>query len=184
MSGPSDAAPADVVGFWKAAGPDKWYKRDATFDAEIRSRFGALYDEAAAGQHADWADTPEGALALLLLLDQFSRNLFRESAKAFAQDARALEIAETAVAEGFVARVEEPMRQFFFTPHMHSESHPDQMRCIALAHRYGGADNLNFAHIHERIIRRFGRFPHRNPVLGRHMTPAEQQFLDGGGFGA
>ena len=118
------------------------------------------------------------------MLDQFSRNLHRDAPEAFAQDEMARRIADEAIGAGFAEKVEPAFRQFFCTPFMHSESLADQARCVALAHRLGTADTLKFALIHERIIRRFGRFPHRNAVLGRHATPAERQFLEGGGFSA
>ena len=178
------STPADIIGFWRDAGPAKWYKRDEAFDREIGERFGGVHAAAAAGAHADWARTAEGSLALLILLDQFSRNLYRGSPKAFAQDAQARAIAGAAIDSGFPAEVEPGLGEFFCMPFMHSESHPDQMRCIVLSHRYGTANTVKFAQIHERIIRRFGRFPHRNEVLGRHTSPAERQFLEGGGFSA
>jgi uncharacterized protein (DUF924 family) len=174
--------PQDVIGFWKEAGPDKWYARNEAFDREIAARFGRLHASVAAGAHADWAATPDGALALIILLDQFSRNLHRDAPEAFAQDELGRKIAADAVDAGFPEKVEPVFRQFFCTPFMHSESLADQAHCVSLSHRLGTADTLKFALIHERIIRRFGRFPHRNGVLGRHTTPAERQFLEGGGF--
>lgn len=176
--------PAEIVGFWRDAGPAKWYKRDADFDREIGERFGALHAAAAAGAHEDWAKTAEGSLALLILLDQFSRNLYRGSPQAFAQDARARDVAAAAIDAGFPAEVDPALGEFFCMPFMHSESHPDQMRCIVLSHRWGTAKTVEFARIHERVIRRFGRFPHRNAVLGRHTTAAERRFLENGGFSA
>lgn len=178
------ATPAQVIAFWRDAGPQKWYKHDADFDREIGERFGALHAAAAAGAHADWAQTAEGSLALLILLDQFSRNLHRGSPEAFAQDARARAIAAAAIDAGFPAHVDPGLGEFFAMPFMHSESHPDQMRCIALAHRHGTANTVKYARIHERVVRRFGRFPHRNAALGRHTSPAERRFLEGGGFSA
>ena len=174
--------PQDVIGFWEEAGPDKWYARNEAFDREIAARFGRLHAAVAAGAHADWATTPDGALALLIVLDQFSRNLHRNSPEAYAQDALARKIASDAIEAGFPEMVEPAFGEFFCTPFMHSESLADQARCVSLSHRLGTADTLKFALIHERIIRRFGRFPHRNAVLGRHTTPAERQFLEGGGF--
>ncbi len=174
--------PQDVIGFWKEAGQAKWYIRDEAFDREIVARFGRLHAEIAAGAHADWAKTPDGALALLIVLDQFSRNLHRGSPQAFARDELARKIAEDAIEAGFPERVDAPFRQFFCTPFMHSEYLADQARCVSLSHRLANAETLKYALLPERIIRRFGRFPHRNAVLGRHTTPAERRFLEGGGF--
>lgn len=173
---------ADVVAFWREAGPDRWYTKDDGFDRAIETRFGALHSRAAAGEKDAWASTPDGALALILVLDQFSRNLFRGSARAFAQDAHVRRIARAAVDAGFDLRVEPALRQFFYLPFMHSELIADQERCVSLCHGLPDPGNLPFARDHERIIRRFGRFPHRNASLGRHTSAAEQLFLDGGGF--
>ena len=175
--------PADVVSFWRDAGPKKWFEKDESFDRDIRDRFGALHADAAAGKHDAWAETPEGALALLLLLDQFSRNLYRGDAKTYAQDPKAREIARAALSKGFDQKVEPELRSFFLLPFMHSEELADQQRCVALAHANGDPGTLKFARHHEGIVRRFGRFPHRNAILGRHNTPAEEEFLGGGGFG-
>jgi uncharacterized protein (DUF924 family) len=174
--------PGEVIAFWQEAGPPKWYRKDEAFDGEIKRRFGALHKRAAPGELEGWAAEPEGALALLILLDQFSRNLFRGSPEAFAQDERARVVACHALDRGFDRKIDEPLRQFFYLPFMHSEGILDQERCVALCHSLADPGNLPFARDHERIIRRFGRFPHRNPVLGRHTTPAEAAFLDGGGF--
>ena len=183
MSTTEKIVAADVVGFWREAGPEKWFKKDTAFDRAIEERFGALHAEAAAGKKDSWAKTPEGALALLLLLDQFSRNLFRGSPKTYAQDAKAREIAGGAVAAGLDKEVDQTFRQFFCLPFMHSESVADLARCAALAHSYESPETLKFARHHQAIIRRFGRFPHRNEILGRHSTPAEREFLESGGFG-
>jgi uncharacterized protein (DUF924 family) len=174
--------PDKILAFWRDAGPDKWFKKDEGFDREIADRFAAIHAEAASGAKDSWAETPQGALVLLIVLDQFSRNLFRGSPQAFAQDARALRIARETIEKRFDERVEPVLRRFFYLPLMHSEEIADQQRCIALCHRLGDGDNLPFAREHERIVRRFGRFPHRNALLGRHTTPAEQEFLTGGGF--
>ena len=181
MSNESGVGPADVVAFWKEAGPEKWFRKDAEFDRAIADRFGALHAQAAAGTKNDWAATPEGALALLLVLDQFSRNMFRGTPKAFSQDEMALAIAIKAVDAGFDQKLPQELRFFMYLPFEHAESIADQERCVLLVHASAPLA-LPYALEHERIIRRFGRFPHRNPILGRHMTPAEQAFLDGGGF--
>jgi uncharacterized protein (DUF924 family) len=175
--------PADIVAFWREGGPDRWFTKDAAFDEAIRKRFATLYGDAAAGRKDAWAETPEGALALVLLLDQFSRNLFRGSPETYAQDAKARDIARYALSRGFDKKVEESLCQFFYLPFMHSESLVDHSHCVALAHAHGDKETLKFARHHQDIVRRFGRFPHRNGILGRHTTPAEREFLETGGFG-
>jgi uncharacterized protein (DUF924 family) len=176
------SAPADIVSFWRGAGPERWYEKDAAFDQEIRDRFLATHDAAAAGKMADWEASAEGALALLILLDQFPRNMFRGEARAFASDPLARAIAAGALVRGFDAQVASTMRGFFYLPFEHSENLADQQRAVAFYKTIGDADGLKWAELHADIIRRFGRFPHRNPVLGRVTTPEEQAFLDGGGF--
>lgn len=177
------AGPADVVTFWREAGEKKWFEKDEAFDRVMQERFGATHADAAEGRLADWARTPEGALALILLLDQFSRNMYRGQPECFAQDAMARDIAQKALEAGFDRQVEPRLRMFFYMPFMHSEAIADQERCVLLFHELTGTlEGLKHAHEHAEIIRRFGRFPHRNAILGRHTTPAEQSFLDGGGF--
>jgi uncharacterized protein (DUF924 family) len=178
----AEKQPADVVAFWREAGPEKWYRKDAGFDSQLREWFSSLHRDAAQGQLDGWAETAEGALALLLLLDQFSRNMFRGRPETFTQDAKARAVADRAIQFGFDRDVGPPLRQFFYLPFMHSESIVDQERCLALCHALPDPSTLPYARDHERIVRRFGRFPHRNAVLGRHTSPAEQAFLDSGGF--
>lgn len=173
---------ADVIAFWRDAGPDRWFKKDAAFDEEIRSRFLPTHEAAAAGRLTAWEAAADGALALLILLDQLPRNMFRDSARAFATDPLARAIAAGALLRGFDAQVPADMRTFFYLPFEHSEDIADQERCLALYKAAGDADNLKWAELHADIVRRFGRFPHRNAVLGRATTPEEQAFLDGGGF--
>lgn len=171
---------ADVIAFWQEAGPPKWFKKSPEFDAEIRTRFEALHHAAARRELDGWAETADGALALLLLLDQFPRNIWRNSAHAFATDPLAKMFAERAVAAGFDRMAPPALQNFFHLPFEHSEALADQDRAVALA---VDADALKWAEIHRDIIVRFGRFPHRNAALGRATTPEEQAFLDGGGFG-
>ena len=173
---------ADVLAFWRAAGSDKWFKKDAAFDAEIARRFSALWQQAAADALPAWEGTAEAALALVILLDQFPRNMFRGDARAFATDPAARAVVERAIARGFDHAVVVSERLFFYLPFEHSESEPDQARAVALIGAMGDADLTRWAQLHADIIRRFGRFPHRNMVLGRTTTPQEQAFLDAGGF--
>jgi len=173
---------AEVVSFWRAAGPDRWFHKDAAFDEEIRQRFFDTYEVAAAGKFSGWEQSAQGALALLILLDQFPRNMFRDDARAFATDPLARAVAAGAIVRGFDSQVPVEMRSFFYLPFEHSEDLADQERGIAFYRAIGDADGLKWAELHADIIRRFGRFPHRNAVLGRATTAEEQAFLDGGGF--
>ena len=177
----SDHMPADVIVFWREVGSDRWFKKDTAVDDEIRRRFLQLHEAAAAGRLDDWQQNPEGTLALLILLDQFPRNLFRGSPRAFETDEKARTIASRAILNGFDSGFGD-MRTFFYLPFMHSEDLADQERAIALYRAQGNADGLKWAELHADVIRRFGRFPHRNAALGRTTTPEEQAFLDSGGF--
>jgi len=173
--------PAEVVAFWRAVGPKRWFEKDATLDDEIRRRFLSLHEAAAAGKLTEWEQSAEGALALLILLDQFPRNMFRGAAHAFATDPLARAVASRAILNGFDGALPD-MRTFFYLPFMHSEDLADQQRALAFYRVHGDAESLKYAESHADIIRRFGRFPHRNAVLGRVTTPEERAFLDGGGF--
>ena len=175
------AEAAAVVGFWREAGPSLWFAKDDDFDRRFRERFLSLYEAAARGELTGWLATPEGALALVLLLDQFPRNSFRGTPRMYATDALAREITTAAIDAGHDRAVEDPLQLFFYLPFGHSENLADQERSVALARRLG-QPNLSHAERHRDIIRRFGRFPHRNPILGRAMRPEEQQFLDQGGY--
>jgi uncharacterized protein (DUF924 family) len=172
----------DVLAFWRAAGQQKWFAKNDAFDAEIKSRFLPTYEAAAKGALADWEAAPDSALALTIVLDQFPRNMFRRDARAFATDATARAVADRALARGFDQQVPEDQRLFFYLPFEHSETVADQDRCCALVKALGNADLLHWAELHADIIRRFGRFPHRNAVLGRNTTPAEKAYLDSDGF--
>lgn len=176
------AASADALAFWRGIGREKWFTRDDAVDAEIRRRFLGTYEAAAAGRLAAWEESAENALALVVVLDQFPRNMFRGHARAFAADPLARVVAERALARGFDAAVGPDLRAFFYLPFMHSEDLADQERCVALFRAHGEPNGLHYAELHADIIRRFGRFPHRNAALGRATTPAEQAFLDAGGF--
>jgi uncharacterized protein (DUF924 family) len=176
--------PEDIVAFWREAGPEKWFATDAAFDAEIADRFSVLHGAVAQGGHDVWAESGDGALALILVLDQFSRNLHRGSPLAFAGDFKALQIAKTALARGDDHAVSKDLQIFFYMPFEHSECLADQRTAIGLTHAMQNAHYLKYAHTHHDVIRRFGRFPHRNAVLGRHTTAAEKAFLEAGGFSA
>jgi uncharacterized protein (DUF924 family) len=176
------ASAAEVVSFWRDAGPDRWFTKDAAFDGQIRERFFDTYEAAAAGKLSGWEGDAQGALALLILLDQFPRNMFRGDARAFATDPLARAVAAGAIVRGFDSQVPADLRSFFYLPFEHSEDLADQERGIAFYKASGDADGLKWAEIHADIIRRFGRFPHRNAVVGRATTPEEQKFLDDGGF--
>jgi len=177
------AVPNDILGFWKSAGPERWFAKSHAFDEAIRLKFEPSHHAAARGQYDDWAAAAESALALLILLDQFPRNLYRRSAHAFATDPKARAVARATTDAGFHRQVDPPLAQFFIMPFVHSEDMADQDYALALAADLGDAETLKWARIHREVIARFGRFPHRNPCLGRATTPEEQAFLDDGGFG-
>ena len=176
------ATPNDILGFWRSAGSKKWYARSQAFDDAIRLKFEPVHHAAARGEYDGWAATAEGALALLILLDQFPRNLYRGSAHAFATDPKARSVARAAIEAGQHTEVEPELRQFFVLPFEHSEDIADQDFGLAVASELGDAEILKWVTIHRDIIARFGRFPHRNACLGRPITAPEQAFLDEGGF--
>ena len=178
----ASVTPAEILAFWRDAGPDRWYRRDDAFDAEVCRRFLGLWQRAAGGELSAWEASDDGALALTIVLDQFARNLFRDDGRTYATDALARDVAQRAVDRGVDKRVDPTLREFLYLPFMHSEHLPDQLRCIELLRAAGHAENLKWAEHHADIIRRFGRFPHRNRLLGRATTPEEQAFLDEGGF--
>lgn len=171
---------AEVVRFWRAAHAD-WFSHDPAFDRRFRERFLGLHLSAARREHEDWAATPEGSLALLILLDQFPRNAFRGTARMYATDALARHYARKAESAGHMAEVEADLRLFFCLPFAHSEDVGDQDLSVVLNGRLG-QPWLTHAEEHRDIIRRFGRFPHRNVMLGRRTTAEEHAFLDSGGF--
>ena len=175
--------PQDVIQFWAGeVGEKRWFNPDAQLDSEIERRFGEIYALARDGKLSDWQNTPDGALALLLLLDQFPRNMFRGDARTYAADPLARAVADRAIAGAFDQRFPPAERRFFYLPFEHSENLADQEWCVALNRAAGDEEGVKYAEIHADIIRRFGRFPHRNRVLGRATTAEEQAFLDGGGF--
>lgn len=182
MTDIGNMTPADILAFWREAGRERWYKPSDAFDAEVRRRFLPLWHKAAAGELASWEDSDDGVLALVIVLDQFPRNMFRGTPEAFASDAPAREVARRAIERGTDRRIDSLLLEFLYLPFMHSEHLPDQLRCVALFENTDNAENLKYAREHADIIQRFGRFPHRNRLLGRDTTADEQAFLDGGGF--
>lgn len=172
---------SSVVAFWKEAGPKKWYAKDEAFDRDFRDAGRPLHWAAARRELDDWMGTAEGALALMILLDQYPRNSYRGTAHQFATDALGLMYARQAWDRGHPRTFDPDLRQFFVTPFEHSEHLADQDEAVRLAADM--PEVLKYAHIHRDVIVRFGRFPHRNRALGRETTPEEQAFLDGGGFG-
>ena len=173
--------PEEIIHFWaEKVGEARWFQSDPKLDSEIASRFGNAYALARDGDLSEWEETPQGALALLLLLDQFPRNMFRGRAEAFATDAQARAIADYAIAHGFDLQVAQNLRAFFYLPFMHSEHMPDQERCVTLVTKRLGqhSHQYPYARAHRDVIAKFGRFPGRNAALGRTSTPAEIEFLN------
>jgi uncharacterized protein (DUF924 family) len=177
-----DRTALEVLSFWWDAGPGRWFSADPAFDADCIQRFSALQRQAADGDLDTLAETPHGMLALIILTDQMPRNMFRGTARAFATDWRALALAEAAIEKGFPAAYPMPARGFFFLPLMHAEDLAVQTRCVDLYRVSGDKETFHYALMHYEAIARFGRFPHRNALLGRESTPAELAYLDGGGF--
>ena len=182
MTDARETIPADILSFWRDAGSDRWYRRDDAFDTEVRRRYLELWRKAAAGGLSSWEATDDGALALTIVLDQFPRNMFRDDPLTYSSDKLAREVASRAIDHGVDTRIEPALLEFLYMPFMHSEHMPDQMRCIELFRAAENSGNLVYAERHADIIRRFGRFPHSNRILGRPTTPEEQAFLDAGGF--
>lgn len=176
-----DAEARAVVQFWKDAGPALWFAKDENFDGLFRSKFLGAHEAAARGELAHWQSTPEGAYALVILLDQFPRNAFRGTPRMYATDTSARKAANLALAAGYDRAFPLEMRKFFALPFAHSEDMADQERSVALARRTG-SDDLVHAEHHRDIIKRFGRFPHRNAILGRETTAQERSYLDNGGY--
>jgi len=183
---PVPTDPAQVLAFWRQAGPKRWFAADAAFDVAVRDRFADLHNQAAAGRLSSWEADAPGALALILVTDQFSRNLYRHSAHAFATDELARNVAGRALARGFDQATEPALRGFFYLPFEHHEDTGSQARAVALFERLaqetGEAEGLSWARLHQDLITRFGRFPHRNAMLGRLATAEETAYLAQGGF--
>ena len=172
--------PRDVLGFWFSETPsEKWFASDPAFDAQIRSRFEETWRLGCAGGLKDWENQPNGALALIILFDQFPRNMFRGTAEAFASDAIARDIAKRAIAEKRDLEVPDSIRTFFYMPLMHSEHLADQDSCVRFIKERLGEDHFSYRYalLHKAAVERFGRFPARNAALGRASTEPEQDFL-------
>lgn len=174
-------SPEDILAFWyEKSTPKDWFTKNAEFDERVRSRFAETYEAATKGTLDGWQETPFGALALVITLDQFPRNLFRDSAQSFATDAQALAVTRAALAEDYDTdpSFNDFHRQFLYLPLMHSENLDDQIECVRLCEERTEHEVLqDFARQHLRIVERFGRFPHRNAVLERDSTPEEIEFL-------
>ncbi len=181
------ASPEEVLSFWlDETGPAGWYREDEALDAQIRDRFQQTWEAACEGRFSLWLTYPSGALAYVILMDQFSRNMFRGSARAFASDRAALAAAKGAIDKGWDLKIDEPARQFFYMPLMHSENLCDQERCVRLMCQRmpeHGAGNLLHARAHREVIRKFGRFPYRNAALSRETTGPEAAYVSSGGYG-
>jgi len=178
---PAPAAAHAVVDFWRAAGEGSWFAKDPDFDRRFRERFLTLHEAAARHELDAWQHTPIGALGLLLLLDQFPRNAFRGTPRMYATDAQARAVARAVIASGNDRALDVPMRLFVYLPFGHSEDLADQERSVELARSLRPVDLVHAEH-HRDIVRRFGRFPHRNAILKRASRPEELRYLADGGF--
>ena len=174
--------PNEVLDFWRELGPKKWFSKDHAVDVEITSRFEESVEKAGSGGYDHWVSDPDGALALIIMLDQFPRNMYRNNAKAFSHDQKCVGVTHDAISAGLDQKMPEDLRPFCYMPLMHSEDLENQEKCIEMMEKTGKEDNVKHAIIHRDIIRDFGRFPHRNVVFDRDTTPEEARFLEDGGF--
>lgn len=179
--------PDQVLRFWlDDIGQTGWYNPPADLDDTIRDKFQGMWEDVMQGRYGLWLTHPTGALAYIILTDQFSRNMFRDTKQAFASDRIALAAAKQAISREWDMKIDEPARQFFYMPLMHSENLCDQDRCVRLMKERmpaGGASNLIHARAHREVIRQFGRFPYRNEALGRKVTAPETAYISSGGYG-
>lgn len=180
--------PEDVLSYWlDEVGHEGWYNGGDALDADIRTKFETSWKAACDGALSLWLTYPSGTLAYIILTDQFPRNMFRDTAKAFATDAVARAAAKSAIAKGWDMRIDEPARHFFYMPLMHSECLADQERSVRLILtrlKMNSDNNLLHAKAHREVIRKFGRFPYRNDALARETAASEQAYLKEGGYGA
>ena len=168
----------EIIDFWfSELEPNQWWQKDLEFDSMIQRRFGLLYEQAQAGELFQWRETAKGSLAEIIILDQFSRNIYRDKAESFSCDPLALALAQFAIAKGFDLELSETERTFLYLPFMHSESQLIHVEAVKLYEALGNSGNLDFEHKHKAIIDRFGRYPHRNTILGRTSTEEEIEFL-------
>ncbi|MCV2891926.1 DUF924 family protein [Lentibacter sp. XHP0401] len=183
----TQVTPDEVLAFWlEDVGQAGWYNSSDALDSTIRTRFQSTWERGAAGELSDWLMSANSALAYVILLDQFPRNMFRGKGEAFQTDKKALCAAKCAITKGWDMKIDEPARQFFYLPLMHAESLSDQDRCIRLLMDHmpqTGAGNLLHARAHREVIREFGRFPYRNEALGRSSTSHEIAYMEKGGYG-
>jgi uncharacterized protein (DUF924 family) len=174
----------DIISFWfQELGSSRWFAKDAALDALMRQRFGATLLAAARGELWTWRETASGRLAEIIVLDQFSRNIYRDTPQSFAQDVQALTLAQELVASGLDKTLPTDRRAFAYMPYMHSESPKVHEQAVALFSQPGLEGNLRYELLHKAIIERFGRFPHRNAILGRPSTAQELEFLKQPGSG-
>jgi uncharacterized protein (DUF924 family) len=178
--------PDEILEFWlDEIGPGGWYQASDALDAQIRDRFEATWEAACEGRFSLWLTYPSGALAYIILMDQFPRNMFRDTGKAFATDRVALAAAKSSIERNWDMKIDAPARQFFYLPLMHAENLSDQDRCVRLMYERmpeQGASNLLHARAHREVIRRFGRFPYRNEALSRNSTEPEKAYVAEGGY--
>ena len=171
--------PADVIDFWYSPSmAEHWFQSTPAIDQTIRDRFESLWESAAGGELTSWQDSPEGCLALCIVLDQFPLNMFRGESKSFSTEQQAVMVTKEAVAKGLDQQLTPDKRAFLYMPLMHSEDLADQDESVRLFEAAGLTDNLKFARHHRELIRQFGRFPHRNAILGRISSDAEKAYLD------
>ena len=168
----------EIIDFWfSELEPQQWWQKDEDFDLMIRARFGKLHDQAKAGELFQWRETASGSLAEVIILDQFSRNIYRGEPESFSCDPMGLALAQVAISKGLDSELPESQRVFLYMPFMHSESPLIHIEAVRLFESIGDSNNLDFEHKHKAIIDRFGRYPHRNSILGRQSTQEEIQFL-------
>ncbi|WP_421693040.1 DUF924 family protein [Aestuariivirga sp.] len=174
--------PQHITDFWEEAGEGRWFTKDDAFDGALKVRFSSALAKARLGEFDHWGNTPEGALGLVLLLDQVSRNINRGSSLAFAADTKALRMAKRWIGQGYHQKLIPPRARWLIMPFEHAEDLDAQRRGVALFQTMGLSEMAHWAQVHLEIIARFGRFPHRNALLGRVSTPQELAFLKAGGF--
>jgi len=171
--------PNDILTFWFSDKVEPlWFNSTPEFDSELKEQFEELYVAALAGNLSDWQNSAEGSVALVVILDQFPLNMYRGSPESFGGEAKAREIAKDAINKGFDSQINDVQKAFLYMPLMHSENIDDQDLSVSLFEAAGLKENLRFAKHHRDIVKRFGRFPHRNKILGRTSSQAELEYLD------